>query len=251
MKRKATRRGTRETGAQLTLDSARRPTGRGGWRPGAGRPRGRTTLPHEPREDFTGREPLHVTLRVVEGVPSLRRHGALRIVQRAIADSGHREDFRVVEYALLSNHLHLAVEAEGRQSLGIGMHDLEVRLSLRLNRFFERNGPFFADRYHARVLRSPRDVRNTLRYLLDNQRQHEARRGVKLSRDWIDPFSSAYWFDGWREPVRLREPRQRSLLACPRPTALARSWLLKEGWRRGGLLAFDEEVADLADSKSK
>ena len=31
---------------QLTLDSARRPTGRGGWRPGAGRPRGRTRVAH-------------------------------------------------------------------------------------------------------------------------------------------------------------------------------------------------------------
>lgn len=182
---------------------------------------------------------MHVTLRVVEGVPSLRCHAALRIVQRAIEETGHRDDFRVVEYALLSNHIHLITEAAGTAALSSGMHDLEIRLARRLNRSFGRRGPLFADRYHARPLQSPRDVRNALRYVLLNQRTHGAHTGVQLSRDWIDPFSSAYWFEGWRDPVRLREPRQRELLACARPTARPTVWLLTTGWRRGGLLAFD------------
>lgn len=224
---------------QLQLEQARRPCGRGGWRPGAGRPRGRR-VSHDRRVRFPSRFPLHVTLRVVASVPSLRRHGALRIVQRAVERCGHRVHFRVVEFAVIGNHIHLLVEASSAEALARGMQGFEVSLARRLNRFFERRGTFFDDRYHARVLRTPRETRNALRYVLGNYRQHAAERGERLARDWIDPFSSAYWFDGWRDPVRLTEPRQRELLAVRRPTASATVWLLTTGWRRWGPLAFDD-----------
>ena len=223
---------------QLTLDRARRPMGRGGWRPGAGRPRGHR-VSHGRRGRFAARFPLHVTLRVVADLPSLRQYGALRIIQGAIEAGGRRENFRVIHYAVIGNHIHLIVEAAGAEALARGMQGLEVRLARRLNRFFQRRGALFSDRYHSRVLRSPREVRNALRYVLLNYRQHEARRGEQLARDWIDPFSSAYWFDGWRDPVRLRERRQRELLDVPCPTAPATVWLLTMGWRRWGPLAFD------------
>ena len=229
----------RRKAVQLTLDQARRPTGLGGWRPGAGRPRGRR-VSHGRRQRFAARFPLHVTLRVVEGLPSLRQFEALRIVQRAIERCGRRERFRVVEYAVIGNHIHLIVEAADAEALARGMQSLEVSLARRLNRFFGRRGAFFSDRYHARALHTPREVRNALGYVLLNYRQHEARRGEKLAKGWIDPFSSAFWFDGWRDPVRLREPRQRELLNVPRPTAAATVWLLTTGWRRWGPLAFDD-----------
>jgi REP element-mobilizing transposase RayT len=195
---------------------------------------------HERRRRFAARHPLHVTLRVVAGLPSLRCHGALRVIQRAIEAGGHRPDFRVIHYVVIGNHLHLIVEAASAERLARGMQGLEVRFARRLNRFFGRNGTFFAERYHARVLKTPRETRNALSYVLLNQRQHEARRGETLARDWIDPFSSAYWFDGWRDPVRLREPRQRELLNVPCPTASPTVWLLTTGWRRWGPLAFDD-----------
>jgi REP element-mobilizing transposase RayT len=229
----------RKRAVQLTLDAARRPTGLGGWRPGAGRPRGQR-VSHGPRRRFAARYPLHVTLRVVDGLPSLRRHGPLRIIQRAVARFGHGDRLRIVQYAVIGNHIHLIVEALDAVALARGMQAFEVSLARRLNRHLERSGTFFADRYHSRVLRTPREVRNALGYVLHNQRHHEARRGERLSRDWIDPFSSGYWFDGWRDPVRLTEPRQRELLNVPCPTAPATVWLLTTGWRRWGPLAFDD-----------
>lgn len=226
--------------SQLTLDEARRPCGRGGWRPGAGRPRGRTKVSHDRRVRFAARCPVHVSLRLVDGVPSLRRHGPLRIIQRAIQEAGHHGYFRVVHFAVIGNHLHVIVEADGAEALARGMHALEVRLARRLNRYFERRGKLFAERYHARHLETPTETRNALRYVLLNQRNHEARRGERLNRDWIDPFSSAFWFDGWRDRVRLGEPRQRDLLNVPCPTAPPSVWLLTTGWRRRGPLAFDD-----------
>jgi REP element-mobilizing transposase RayT len=184
-----------------------------------------------------------VTLRLVDDVPSLRRHGPLRIIQQVIRETGHHVYFRVVEFAVIGNHIHLVVEADGAEALAVGMHALECRLAKRLNRHVGRRGKLFADRYHARHLETPREVRNAIRYVLSNQRAHEARRGERLNRDWIDPFSSAFWFDGWKDRVRLREPRQRELLNVPRPTAAPTVWLLTTGWRRWGPLAFDEVEA--------
>jgi REP element-mobilizing transposase RayT len=226
---------------QLTLDSARRPTGHGGWRLGAGRPKGRRKVAHERRERFAARLAEHVTLRVRDGVSRLRRGRVLAVVKAAIRKGGHRESFRVVHYALLANHMHLIVEAEDAECLARGMQGLAVRLARGINRVFERRGKLFAERYHARILRTPREVKNALRYVLLNARKHAAAGRVRLSSSRIDPFSSAAWFDGWREPPRAEEPWMRELLAEPPPTAPATRWLLTTGWRRWGLIGMDDD----------
>ena len=120
------------------------------------------------------------------------------------------------------------------------MQGLATRLARRLNALLERSGTLFAERYHARTLRTPKEVRHVLRYVLLNARDHAAERGERLSRPWIDPCSSAVWFDGWRQPPQVDEPWLRALLARPRPTAPARTWLLSTGWKRWGLLDIAE-----------
>ncbi len=74
------------------------------------------------------------------------------------------------------------------------MKSVTARLARAVNRVFGRAGPVLADRYHARPLRTPREVRNALRSVLLNGRKHARRaRGAR-----IDPASSGRWFDGWR-----------------------------------------------------
>lgn len=224
---------------QLTLDQARRPVGRGGWRPGAGRPRGRTTASHARRPELAAREPLHVTMRIRGGLASLRRERVMRIVRAAIA-AGQRQDFRVVHFNVLANHVHFLVEAVGKIALARGMQGLNVRLARRINRCFRRRGKLFTERYHARALRSPAEVRFAIRYVLLNARHHAAERGQRLAPDWIDPCSSAAWFDGWDRPIDREAWWIRRLDRTPCPVAPARTWLLSTGWRRRGLLAIDD-----------
>ncbi|HUQ07869.1 MAG TPA: transposase [Kofleriaceae bacterium] len=226
---------------QLTLDQARKPDGKhGGWRPGAGRPRGRKKVAHVVRETFTWREPLHVTWRIAEGVRSLRCAAVLEVVRDRLAKFANGDDFRVVEFNVLGNHVHLVVEAAGPAALARGMQGLAVRLARAINKLLGRTGKLFQERYHARVLRQPLQVRNVLRYVLLNARHHAAERGETLSRYWVDPFSSAPWFDGWKERIRNDADWLTRLRRRPRPTAMPRSWLLRVGWRKRGLLAFDE-----------
>ncbi|MGZ3456265.1 MAG: transposase, partial [Polyangiales bacterium] len=134
-----------------------------------------------------------------------------------------RVGFRVVHYSVQGNHVHLIVEGDDRRSLSNGMRALLISLARRLNRLMGVRGSRFEDRYHERVLGSPSQVRNTLKYVLENHAHHV--RGAV-----VDEFSSGPWFPHWRADVRM--PR---FLPCTGPpTSPPESWVLKGGWRRAG-----------------
>ena len=132
---------------------------------------------------------------------------------------------RLVHYSVQSNHLHLLVEVPDRRSLSRGMQGLGVRLAKAVNRVLGRSGTVFAERYHARRLRTALDVWRVLHYVLNNVRRHA---GPVFAPNWLDPCSSAPYFDGWhgRAP-----PSQRDEATVP-----ARSELLSTAWRAYGLL---------------
>ena len=163
----------------------------GGARAGAGRKKvSEESVPHSRRPVLVARHPVHVTMRVARGLPSLRRGRTFRQLERALRAGRERFGFRLVHFAVLSNHVHLVAEAEGERSLSRGMQGLAVRLARAANRAVGRTGAVFAERYHARALRTPREVLNALAYVLGNARRH----GVWLRRGALDPCSSGRWF---------------------------------------------------------
>jgi hypothetical protein len=98
---------------------------------------------------------------------------------------------------------------------------------------FGKGGKVFADRFHDRVLTSPKQVRHALAYVLCNARKHAVAPPIRggTGSSWVDPCSSARAFDGWSREVsssNASSPRQ--------PPQTPRVWLLRIGWRRGGLL---------------
>ncbi len=193
----------------------------GGRRRGAGRPPtgARPGLPHDPREAHDARHPLHVTLRCFADIPSLRSRALFSRLRSAIAAS-NRAAFRIVHFSAQLDHLHLVIEADAEKELVGGVSGLAIRCALAVNRVTGRRGSVWADRFHARALRTPSEVRRALVYVLLNFRKH------LRAAPQIDPCSSGAWFDGWaRPPTTAREPR---------PVAAARTWLLAVGWRRAG-----------------
>jgi REP element-mobilizing transposase RayT len=158
----------------------------GGARRGAGRPpKGKRALvSHLARPEFAERFPLHVTLRMREDVWNLRTQRCLAPLRQAFADGGERFGFRLVHYSVQGNHIHLLVEAAGKESLSLGMQGLGVRIARALNRVMKRRGSVFADHYHARILRTPAEVARVRTYLLRNAERHYGLRGA-------DPFASA------------------------------------------------------------
>jgi REP element-mobilizing transposase RayT len=165
----------------------------GGRRKGAGRPRTQPHpglvgegVPHLQREDFAARHPVHVTIRVQPGVGYLRSQSRAQIIRAAI-DEMERFGVRVIDYSIQGNHLHLIVEAQDAAALSRGMQSLGIRIAKRLNALSGRHGGVLADRYHAHVLRSRREVANAVRYVLRNYRHHARE---YLPPRWEDPFSA-------------------------------------------------------------
>lgn len=166
-----------------------------------------------------------MTVRVRTGLPSLRRHPTRAAIERAFSRGAERFGFRLTQYSIQSNHVHLIAEAGDGRALARGVQGLLVRVARALNRLWARKGSVFSNRYHARGLRTPREVRAALCYVLHNARHH----GLRVAG--VDVYSSGRWFDGWTR-------RLRALGAFP--GTLARTWLLRVGWRRHGLIGLEE-----------
>jgi putative transposase len=167
----------------------------GGRRPGAGRKRvgGRPLTPHRTRPPHSRSYPVHVTVRAL--FRPLRSQHVLPTIRIAIAGTNRRapEHFRITEFSVQYDHIHLLVEAVDRRELSRGMSSVAIRIARSVNALVDRRGRFWADRWHGRELTSPRRVRTALVYVLANFRKHSQR----LLGPGIDPFSSGKWFDGW------------------------------------------------------
>ncbi|HEY0479870.1 MAG TPA: transposase [Kofleriaceae bacterium] len=214
---------------------------RGGKRRGAGRkPKGaRTRERHGARPEFKQCHPLHVVMRVAPAVGSLRRRRMYKAVREATITAAMREQFRIVHVSLQRNHVHMLVEAEGKAALARGMQGFTISAARNINIALgdgtrRRRGKVFVDRYHAEVITTPTRAHHALGYVLSNWRHHgEDRRG--LARTWlVDPFSSAILFPDWKE--LQDKPLMWPIRATYDPLVVRRpqSWLLAEGWKRGG-----------------
>ena len=205
----------------------------GGARKGAGRKpkRGVAGMPHRPREERKKQHPLHVTLKLCAHLPRLRRKAEYAAVRAAFVKGKDRFGFRLCHYAVLNDHLHLVCEATDRTAVHRGVKGLAIRLARALNKLWARKGQVFADRYHDRALATPREVRNALAYVMGNARHHAAEGRMVSAPQAIDTYTSAPWFDGFRERFTVR-----GIEVIVRPTTPARTWLLDEGWRRHGLI---------------
>ena len=202
-----------------------RTAGWGGKRAGAGRkpgPRPRTR--HRARPPHAERHPVHLTLRARREAGSLRAPRAHLALVAALT-AAQRDSFRVTQYSVQADHVHLIAEATDGAALTAGVQGLVVRAARAINRATGNRGAVWGDRYHRRDLTTPREVHHALVYVLCNARKHAA--GVPR----FDGCSSAPWFDGWRDAPPAAPPDLR------RPVRAARSWLLTTGWRRHGLLA--------------
>jgi putative transposase len=233
---------------------------RGGPRRGAGRPKsGRGRVPHRARPLHRKHDPILITLRALDDLVSLRRPRIFVALRRAFALAARRAGFRVTSFSVQTNHAHTITEADSDHALRRGARGLAIRLARAFNRVTGRTGRVWADRYHARELRSPRQVRNALVYVLSNWKKH--RRGAT----GIDPFSSAIHFDGWEPSEFTSFARWQACVeagldppyeaAAPVeaggplddpercPVVRPHCWLLATGWRRRGLIGTQEHPA--------
>ncbi len=150
-------------------------------------------------------------------------------LQRAIARASV-DQFRVIHFSIQQDHGHFIVEGDERSRARGGIHGLAIRLALAVNRAVGRKGRVVGDRYHARPLTTPRQMRTSLVYVLLNFRKH------LRAPACIDPRSSGPHFSGWARPPVATD-------AWP-ASVPAHTWMARVGWRRaGGPLRVEEHPA--------
>lgn len=185
---------------------------------------------------------MHVTLRMNggAGLRQGRAYRALRLVLTALLGD---ESFRVVHISIQNNHLHLLVEAANKVALSRGMQRFSIRAARSLQRAFGWYGKVFPWRYHATQIKTPRQARNSLAYVLNNWRRHrEDVASQHIVGVKVDPYSSGLSFDGWIGRPRFRAPAD----YVPLPVSAAQTDLLRFEWKRHGLIDLFERPGPVA-----
>jgi len=223
-------------------------------KPGAG-------VSHAARPSFETTRALHVTLRVLDVIGRLRTRSAYMAIREAAITVLKHEAFRIIQMSIEGTHIHLVVEADSRAALSAGMKAFEISAAKHLNAEFSRAGGWwqrkraarlghalpkrrkgrvFSDRYHETFIKTPKQARHALAYVLNNWRRHREDRAA-IARGWlIDPFATGWAFDGWKERAdtpfvwKVRDTYQ------PIPVWLPKTWLLRTGWKMHGLIGVRE-----------
>src|SRR3569623_1582050 len=168
------------------LRGVKRESGKGRGKRRLGRPKkAGAGVPHVARKTFKASEPVQVTLRAVRDVRPLRTRAAYKAIREAAITVLKYEDFRINHLSIQGTHVHLIVEAAGKDALSTGMKAFGISAAKHLNAAVSnagswwdrarqrrngrrlvkrRKGRVFADRYHATIITTPRQARHELAY---------------------------------------------------------------------------------------
>lgn len=201
----------------------------GGKRKNAGRKRRSTFASHVRRGRINRQTPVHLTLRLRDGLTGLRSEKFLAQFRKA-AVGATKKGLRILHYSLQTNHFHILAEADNNQILANAMKSLVTCLAIWLKKMWRRKGSIFSERFHSRILRTPTEVKRVLRYILLNYARHA---GVSAR---IDYYSSGHAFSKWQELLNELTDLIREQVAQEvdpdnsRGLSQPESWLASVGW---------------------
>jgi REP element-mobilizing transposase RayT len=197
------------------------PNGWGGWRKGSGPRKRKSGVAHVTRPKVTKHAVMHLTWKLGKGLPSLRNGSAARAIFDALRKA-KLAGLRVIHFSIQNDHIHMIVEAPNRELLANSMRGLGCRIAKALNKLWNRTGKVFAERFHLVLLEGFQQVRNALRYVLNNHLKHKQ----ESESGRPDRYSSGDYFDGWSDFKLLRDPD------APSSIVSRGSWRVTQGWKR-------------------
>lgn len=150
----------------------------GGYRKGSGRTRLHSKgVAHRAREKVKHYHPLHINFKFRTFI---KKKASLRILKRALINA-RKQGLRIVHFSMQSNHIHLIIEAKDNSVLSSGMRALTVTFAKGLKK-----GKVQLERYHLHVLKTKRETKHAVHYVMFNQQKHE-----KGTYTILDEFTSA------------------------------------------------------------
>jgi len=168
-------------------------------------------MARQPRRDAPGAA-HHVWARGIDGralfLEDGDRHDLLARLDRILPESG----MRCFAWALMSNHLHLAVQT-GPVPLSTVMKRLHTGFAIRFNRRQERCGYLFQGRFGSRVVADDGDLLAVIAYVLRNPLAAGVVRSVAALERY--PWSGYGALSGRREPLRFESTSETLALFGP------------------------------------
>jgi REP element-mobilizing transposase RayT len=152
----------------------------------------RRQVPHRKRASFGG-SALIVSVHQLDGLPSLRTRQVMGVFRKALAIAKDRFECRVLQFSLLSNHVHFVVEAPDEKALGRAMKGLLVRLAKGLNKLWGRKGSVFERRFDSVVVSTMRQVHRALRYVSERAQARDPDPVRRARSVLLGP-----WFKFWK-----------------------------------------------------
>ena len=89
----------------------------------------RSRVVHRTRPEVSSRLAVLVTVRIREGLPSLRKRETFGVLEKAFIKGKERLGLRLLHFSVLSNHMHFLVEARNKDALTLGMQGLSIRIA--------------------------------------------------------------------------------------------------------------------------
>ena len=200
----------------------------GGLRKGAGRKRHLKNDPkHSVREKIDARTPAHITLKMIDDVPNLRTAKFMRAFAKAVRRT-QEFGLRIQHFTIESNHIHLVAEATDNDALTSGLISLKTSIAWALRLIFNFYGRVFCGRYHLRLIRTPTEMRNVLRYVLFNHAHH------CQTEIFVDLYSTALEFEELDRLINKRVSASKPFWWGEIKNCLSKagSWMQAQGWKR-------------------
>ncbi|MEA9355221.1 transposase [Bacteriovorax sp. PP10] len=126
---------------------------------------------------------LHLTIKVRENKADIQNKRILKALHNAIRRA-RLKGLKIVHYTLEYNHVHLLVESMDNKILHKGMQAFGITIAKAINKIKRTKGAVYKNRYHLRVIDSPRQLKNVLHYIFSNGIKH------KRTKSQIDLFNS-------------------------------------------------------------
>ncbi len=158
-------------------------------------------------------------------------------IKKAIVNS-QKYDLKILHFSVQSNHIHLIIEVESSEILTSAMKSFCRTLSGKIRANSKHKvSKIFKHRHHTHTLKTPREVKLALKYVLMNGAKHLE----KLP--FIDLFSSSSLFQQWAQlfdqkiadklqlqSEKIKEKYHQYAATLEELTYQSATWLGSVGW---------------------
>lgn len=151
---------------------------------------------HTERETIKKLSSLHLTIKIERNKAGLKNKTVLALLHKAIMKA-RKIGLGIIHYTLEYDHVHLLVEASDNEILGKGMQSFGICFSKGINKYKTQKGQVYKTRYHLRVLKTFREIKNVLNYIFGNAVKHRSSNFLNLYNSLVVNKNIANLYPGF------------------------------------------------------